>query len=332
MLKCVDTAAPKPDDLVLPLPHEHPRAIPIPAQRSSEIEPGLLKELWMAAEAETCDLTMVEFGIAVENVGAKFNYGYPTGTQPDDSQKAVFLRSLHLVELALAHACALGREIAWERFLGTYRAFLVQTACAITGSASLGEDLADSLYAELYGLRESDDGRRPPLASYSGRGSLRGWLRTTLVQRFRDHYRRTRHETQLDDLDGPSPISAASIPAELTALTAAVAKTLEELEPEERFLLAAYYLDRQTLLQIARTLQVHEATISRRLKRLIGELRGQLLRNLERGGLSKRAAEESLGSDPRDLEINVRSLMQTSQLDAFTDKTTSAGKAASDSV
>jgi RNA polymerase sigma-70 factor (ECF subfamily) len=328
----VDTAAPKPDDLVLPIPADSKPAVSPLTHRHSELQSDLLEELWASAEAEACGLTLEEFAIAVEAVGAKFNYGHPTGALPDAQQKVAFFRSLHLVELALAYACALGREIAWERFVGAHRAFLVQTASAITGSAALGEDLAGSLYAELYGLRESDGERRSPMASYSGRGSLRGWLRTTLVQRYRDHFRRTRHETQLDEVDRPAPTPVAPLPAELTILNAGVARTLRDLVPEDRFLLASYYLDRQTLLQIAQTLQVHEATISRRLKRLVGELRGKLLRNLQRDGLSKRAAEEAMGADPRDLEINLRRLLQTSQVGPFMDKTASAPNTASDSV
>ncbi|MGH9599018.1 MAG: sigma-70 family RNA polymerase sigma factor [Terracidiphilus sp.] len=257
-------------------------------------------------------------------MGARHNHGLRPDGDPDAAQRAAFYRSLHLAELALAHGCALGHEPAWERLLGLYRATLTRAAAAIAGSASLGEELADSLYAELYGLRERDGERRSPLASYSGRGSLIGWLRATLVQRYRDRLRRTRRETPLDDFDGPAPELHGAGPADLTALAAAVARTLKALAAEDRFLLAAYYLDRQTLLQIAGTLCVHEATISRRLKRLAAALRKQLLRNLAASGLSKAAAQEALGADPRDLEINLRALLQTSQLPAFSDQANAA--------
>jgi len=116
----------------------------------------------------------------------------------------------------------------------------------------------------------------------------------------------------------PSPV-----PAQLARLTDAVTRTLQILPPEDRFLLSSYFLDHQTLLQIALVLHVHEATISRKLKRLTGDLRKQLLRNLQSGGLSKRAAEEALGADPRDIEINIRTLLQTSQTVSFSDKTAS---------
>jgi RNA polymerase sigma-70 factor (ECF subfamily) len=109
------------------------------------------------------------------------------------------------------------------------------------------------------------------------------------------------------------------VPAELDRLAQAVSRSLEALSSEDRFLLASYFLDQKTLSQIARLLNVHEATISRRLKRLTGQVRKQLLRTLQTGGLSRRAAEEALGADPRDLEVNLRSALQSSQSAAFFD-------------
>lgn len=324
----MDTASSKPADLVLPAPIEQPSTaaqqgtFPIPG-----LPPNVIEELWRAAEADTSGLSAEEFGIVLGSVGAKVNHGLPPSGIPDGAQRAAFFRSLHLSELALAHACALGREAAWELFLNRYRSALVHAAVSITGSATLGNDLADSLYAELYGLRQSSGERRSPLASYSGRGSLLGWLRTTLVQRWRDHHRRTHRETPLDGFDSPAP-TPVPVPAGLAQLTAAVARTLQGLGAEDRFLLSAYYLDRQTLLQIAQTLAVHEATISRRLKRLTDTLRKQLIENLLSSGFSKAAAEEALGADPRDIEINLRTLLQTSQTSTFQSKTapTAAGE------
>jgi RNA polymerase sigma-70 factor (ECF subfamily) len=89
------------------------------------------------------------------------------------------------------------------------------------------------------------------------------------------------------------------------------------LSAADRCLLASYFLDGRTLLEIARLLRVHEATISRRIKRLTEELRKQLMRNLQAGGLSHRAAEEALGTDPRDVEINLKGMLQGSQVEAF---------------
>jgi RNA polymerase sigma-70 factor (ECF subfamily) len=107
---------------------------------------------------------------------------------------------------------------------------------------------------------------------------------------------------------------------------------LRALPAEDRFVLSAYFLDRQSLLDISRVIRVHEATVSRRLKRLTGDLRKQLVHHLQAGGLSKRAAEEALGADPRDIELNLRALLQTSQTPPFSDKTASERIAASDKI
>lgn len=284
-----------------------------------------MEELWVAADGANCGLTCEEFSIVLTSVGEKVNYGLAAGTHADAAQKVAFFRSLRLTELALAHSCALGREAAWQRFLDVYRASLTQAAIAITGSETIGRDLADSLYAELYGLRDRDGERRSPLASYSGRGSLLGWLRTTLAQRHIDYHRRTRREASLDDVDPPAlEPSLSSGSAELARLTDAVRRSLQALAPEDRFVLSCYFLDRQSLLEISRVLRVHEATVSRRLKRLIADLRKRLVHNLQSGGLSKRAAEEALRADPRDIELNLRALLQTSQNPPFSEKTATA--------
>jgi RNA polymerase sigma-70 factor (ECF subfamily) len=308
------TTSPQSGDLALPLP-----SAPQSSDSADHALPSsLLEELWRTAKGTGSGLTCDEFSTVLYAVGAKFNYGLPAAAHLDDSQKADFLRSLRLEDLALAAACVLGREVAWQRFLTLYRASLTQAAVAITGSNTLGHDLADSLSAELYGLREVEGQRRSPLASYSGRGSLLGWLRTTLAQRHVDHHRRTYRESPLNTLDAPAPQPLpAPVPAELTGLARAVTHTLEDLSPEERYLLSSYFLDCQPLAQIARVLHVHEATISRRLKRLLADLHQRLLHHLEAGGLSRRAAEEALGNDPRDLEINLRALLQSSQTTSF---------------
>ncbi len=315
----MDTASSQPGELALALP-DAPSAAP-----AGGIPAALARELWVEADADACGLTCDELAGALAAFGAKHNYNQPPGTHADAAQKAGFYRGLRLPDLALAQGCALGRDRAWERFLALYRAPLTQAAIAITGSATLGHDLADSLYSELFGLTERNGERRSPLASYSGRGSLLGWLRTTLAQRHVDHHRRTYRETPLATHEPAAPAPAAAV--EVTQLARAVSRTLQELAAEDRFLLAAYFLDQQTLLAIGRLLKVHEATISRRLKRLTADLRKQLLKNLQLGGLSKRAAEEALGSDPRDFdlnggELNLRSLLQTSQTQPFSKQAT----------
>jgi len=292
--------------------------LPQPDARMEETSLPAFEELWRQAECDRVGLERSEWAQALCAVGAKYNHGLAPGVHASRTQVETFYRALQLHELALAYACALGRDAAWQEFLKRFREPLTQAAIAITGSASLGRDLADSLYSELFGLTERDGQRRSPLASYSGRGSLMGWLRTTLAQRHVDHHRRTYRETPLDR-DDFAATSAAPTPSPetLERLDKSLAAILGALGPEERFMLSAWFLDRRTLLEISRLLRVHEATVSRKLKRLTAKLHQQLLQDLQRNGIGKRAAEEALGADPRDLSINLRSLLQASEPATF---------------
>jgi len=311
----MDAATPQPGNLTLAT-EAAPALLAIPVALPTDFQ----------AELQTIaiehSLTAAELTHALSAIGAKHNFGLPPGASAAPAQQEKFFRALQLADLALAQACALGREPAWQQFLTRFRAPLRQAAIAITGSSSLGEDLADSLYAELFGLSERGGERRSPLASYSGRGSLMGWLRTTLAQRHVDHHRKTWRESPLPEpgtgLEPAATISStAAEPAQLTHLTQSLEQVLQQLSPEDRFLLASYFLDQHTLLEIARLLRVSEATISRKLKRLTTDIHKQLLKQLQAGGLSRRAAEEAMFTDPRDLTLNLRTLLQSSPPAAF---------------
>jgi RNA polymerase sigma-70 factor (ECF subfamily) len=289
------------------------------------VNAGLLEQLWRECDAAAYGLGRAEFNGILERVGAAQNYGQPQGATASRGQQGEFFRSLRLADLVLARACGSGSEGAWEHFMALYRQPLTRAGIAITGSETLGIELADQLYAELYGLTERDGERRCPLDSYKGRGSLIGWLRTTLAQRHVDHHRRTHREEALDDqAEGYEPAATEPAPEsdsfELQTLRKALNAALRQSEAEERFLLAAYYIDERTLFEIGGMLHVHEATVSRKLRRVIDGLRKQVVKNLCGLGLSKRAAQEALGADPRDLELNLKKLLQRSEPDAFQEK------------
>jgi RNA polymerase sigma-70 factor (ECF subfamily) len=282
-------------------------------------------EFWQASGAGAYGLGREEFDRLLLRIGTAQNYGQPEGVAASPQQQASFFRGLRLADLVLARACAAGHEGAWEHFLALYRQPLERAAIAITASETLGRELAGQLYAQLYGLTTRDGERRSPLESYRGRGSLIGWLRTTLAQRHVDHHRRTRREFPLDDTpEGCEPTAAVpepeTPPAELLLLAKAIEQAIERRPAEERLLLAAYYIDGRTQVEIGRLLQVHEATVSRKLRRVTGELRKQVVRNLRGLGLSRQAAREALGADPRDLDLNLKKMLQISPPDPFPEK------------
>jgi len=219
--------------------------------------------------------------------------------------------SLRAEELALARACAAGHERAWEVFLTRYREKLYDIAGYITKESSTARELADSIYAELYGTATRDGQRTSKLASYTGRGSLEGWLRTVMMQEHVNRYRRQRRLVSLDEEteEGTQFATPESEPAIAIdpRVEAAIDEVLASLPAEDRFVLASYFLDERTLAEIARTLGVHESTISRKVDKLAKSLRKQILAALGRRGMSRRQALEAIEVDVRDLRVNIRS-------------------------
>jgi len=283
-------------------------------------------EFWHAADAGSVGLGKDELARVLLAVGVKYNYGVAPGISAARTQIAAFWRSLQLRDLALAHACALGRDAAWQQFMATYKEPLTQAAIGITRSATIGQELADSFYSAMFGFNGRDGERRSPLAYYSGRGSFKGFLRASLAQRHVDYHRRTYRETSLPADDLTAAPAAPTLPTAnlLSRLGDSLKATLGALEPEERFLLSAWFLDQRTLLEISRTLRVHEATVSRRIGRLTSRLHKELLASLQARGMSRAAAGEALGTDPRDININLRSVLQTSQSAAFPEQSVPA--------
>ncbi|HEX5283284.1 MAG TPA: sigma-70 family RNA polymerase sigma factor [Bryocella sp.] len=293
-------------DVADPLQHEAAPVIPAP-------ESQLIQELYTSCEAAGLGWTLDEFGAMIRAAASR---------RPEGASTATYLRGLHIEDLALAQACARGYERAWDQLIKSFRGPLRQAAIAISKSSSIGEELADSVYADLFGLKNCDSERRSPLASYSGRGSLMGWLRATLAQHYVDRFRRTHREAPLEETDVPAP-AGSSPPVEdalRLRLESTIHVTLRSLEPQDRFLLASYFLDGRTLLEIGRLLRVHEATVSRKLRRLTESIRKQLLRELQHRGLKKTAAEEALGVDPGDLNLNLRKILQTGTGPPFSEK------------
>jgi RNA polymerase sigma-70 factor, ECF subfamily len=225
--------------------------------------------------------------------------------------QAELLKGLRVNDLVLARACARGNEAAWECFLERYRERMYLAAAAIARDEEKGRDLADSLYADLYGTRVRQDGQRvSKLESFQGRGSLEGWLKTILAQEYVNRFRSQRKLIPFDDaLEAPSTALAIDndgSAAEQAALAKATDAALASLDEEEGFLLAAYYLDQRRLAEIGRMLGMHESTVSRRLDKVTARLRKQIVGLLGKEGVPRRAAEEMLELDVRDLGVNVR--------------------------
>jgi RNA polymerase sigma-70 factor (ECF subfamily) len=243
------------------------------------------------------------------------------GVRASAAEVEAYLKSLHLEDLALACACGEGLEGAWEFFIAHFRQELRAAARAILRSSGAGDEaraaeLADSLYAELYGVSATGGGRRKSLFEYfHGRSKLSTWLRAVLAQRHVDLLRTSRRTISLDGEEDEAPQGPARrgvraalgarrntdcSPADpdrekyLVRLDDALSSALARLAPRERMLLACYYLDQLTLAEIGRTLGEHESTVSRQLDRTRRELRETATRTLLHGA----PARDGLAADP----------------------------------
>jgi RNA polymerase sigma-70 factor (ECF subfamily) len=292
---------------------------PISASVQSAVT-ELVGELHAAGGGEKIGLSRESFAAILCDVGAKY---LPSEASPGEAR--AFLLTLRVEELALARACAAGYNSAWEIFLTRYREKLYQSALRIAREDSSARELADTLYAELYGTSVRGGERVSKLASFTGRGSLEGWLRTVLAQEFVNRYRRTKRLVSLDEESDDGSQFAAPEPEPVTSadsrLESATHAALAALSSEDRMVLAAYYLDGRTLAEIAHTLGVHESTISRKVDKLAKSLRKKILAGMVQQGMARRQAEEALEVDVRDLRLDIRrSLMQESPAATFSER------------
>jgi RNA polymerase sigma-70 factor (ECF subfamily) len=293
-----------------------------PTSAVQRVVDDLLAELHAKGGGDSIEMTRETFAVILCEVGSKH-----TTAAASDHEIRTFLLSLRVDELALARACAAGSNSAWEVFLTRYREKLYQSALRIAREDSAARDLADTLYADLYGTNTREGQRVSKLSSYTGRGSLEGWLRTVLAQEYVNRYRKTKRLVSLDEeseegvqFRAPEAEPTSTTPSDVR-LTQATDEALASLSAEDRLVLSAYYLDERTLAEIARMLGVHESTISRKIDKLAKALRKQILASLGRRGMSRRQAEEAIEVDVRDLQMDIRrSLAQDSSSGAFSNK------------
>lgn len=269
----------------------------------SPLAPGLVQRLHRRANAERWAVPVGAFGAALERSAAKI-----TATDPQAVDAA--LDALHLEDLALACACESGDEAAWEHFVREHRPGLYRAAAAIAGES--GRELADSLYAELFGLRERHGERQSLFRYFHGRSSLGTWLRSILAQRHVDVIRSQHRLDPLPEEDSrSSPVvdprdSDAEARRQAALVRQALADALSRSSPRDRLRLAWYYQHGMTLAQIGRLCQEHEATVSRHLTRTRKALRADVEGQLQHKGLDARTIDEcfaAAAADPGDVDL-----------------------------
>ena len=280
---------------------------------SPRISAALERRLFEASGASRWGLSAADLSAAVkESLGKAFGDKTPT---PFEAER--FAGALHIEDLALARACAVGSERAWEHFISEHRPVVYRAADAIDPTGGL-RDVADAIFADLFGLRERDGVRQSLFRYFHGRSSLSTWLRAVLSQRHVDRVRERRRLEPLPEDDGiptgalpshrernaPDPERARFVAAMRDALGHAIAA----LPPRDRLRLTCYYTQEMKLAAIGRLLGEHEASVSRHLTRIRSEIRAAVEQSLrDHHGMDERAAAECIRAvldDAGDLDLS----------------------------
>jgi RNA polymerase sigma-70 factor len=272
------------------------------------IDDGLIERLYRKANAERWRVPVGLFAEALETSATRVFGDKDLSARELDR----YLASLHLEDLALACACSSGDEAAWEHFIREQRPRLYRAADALA-SGGRARELADSLYADLYGFDDRGQGRRSLFRYFHGRSSLATWLRAVLAQRHVDRLRAERRVEPLPEEESPAALASPSTSADperpryLTLIRQALGQAVACLPARDRLRLGCYYAQGLTLAATGRLLREHEATVSRQLARTRRAIREDVERQLraEAGLTDAQIAQcfESVAEDPGPLDV-----------------------------
>ncbi len=243
-----------------------------------------------------------------------------------------FVGEIKADDLCLIIACERGDEKAWEYLVESYDSTVKSAARKYAKNAEDADDLAGSIWAELYGLKKDADGKlKTKLSYYSGRGSLAGWLRAVTNQLAVDQFRKESKFVQIEEArefenlanesagnsDNLKIVHASDDPEENFSakqtqrdVSEALKQAVSELEAEDRLILKLYYFDDLKLKDIGAALGFHEATASRKLIRIQTEIRKSVEKILQtKHGWQREEVKRHLSDAASKLGISFEKLL-----------------------
>lgn len=255
-------------------------------------------------------------------------YLFKDDANAGNAEIKAFIDEIRADDLCLVIACERGDESAWEALVQQFDPTVKSAARKAASNAEDAEDLASSIWAELYGLRTDAGGnRKSKLAYYSGRGSLGGWLRAVTAQLAVDGFRKQSKYVQIEEDrefenlaneaagDGeliahdPSPEEQLTDRRTAADVSEALAQTVAELEPEDRLIMKLYYFDELKLKQIADLFGYHEATASRKLARIQSDIRKGVERTLKnKHGWNENEVKKYLSETAEGLGVSLETM------------------------
>lgn len=239
---------------------------------------------------------------------------------PADEDLAASLLAAHADDLYLACGCVAALPGALqafdERFLSQVPAFLAGLRPPPFFVDEVRQVLREKL---LLGRRSAEEAPAPRLAEYSGRGTLRGWLRITALRTARSLVRNK--DEQHDHRDGDEVlrlVAGAQSPETdylrgryQPELRQAIRAAIATLPLEQRNLLRLHFMDGLRLEQIGALFQVNKSTISRWLasarEAILAETRRLMF---ERMGTSAAELDGLMAQLQSQLEVSIAEVLE----------------------
>ena len=299
----------------------------VPAKHQQTVDEAI--SLLMARVADRRGLGPDDVKPRVEIALGK--YLFNDAVNVDRSAVKHFIDEIRADDLCLIIACERGDDKAWEYLVANFDSTVKSAARKISSNNEDAEDLAGSIWAELYGLRQDAEGnKKSKLAYYSGRGSLAGWLRAVVSQLAIDEYRKQSRFVQIEEnrefenlaeessnhTGNDRVVHHADSPEELLTneqttrdVSLALKHAIDSLDDEDRLVMKLYYFDDLKLKEIGAMFGYHEATASRKLVRIQNEIRKAVEKELKRQhGWSETEVKRYLAETASKLGISVEKL------------------------
>lgn len=239
-----------------------------------------------AEAAPNYGISLEEFRAAIRTAIDKYLVAHNNGNPPAPEDIRTFINELQLTDLYLALACARGSEHAWWEFDQGYRRYIERIARHLASIETDAEEVIDSVYVELYGTRVVEGVRQSKFATYTGRGTLRGWLRTVVWHAVIDIHRARHDEITIEDWsesggethDRPgwraearggegAMVDRIARERYAAATVAALDASLSTLDDHEKLLLLYYHVEGLKLREIARLVETPESPLRRWFQR-----------------------------------------------------------------
>jgi RNA polymerase sigma-70 factor (ECF subfamily) len=258
--------------------------------RESFTDPEALEEVLgdMAKEASSA-WTDVE-------IPAEMFVAYVADRFPDDGGAAE-LSKTHGTDLYLACACTMNDDKALRAFETHLFPGLDPALSQLERSGVMPEEVKQRLREKLF-VAPADD--LPKIAEFTGRGSLKGWLRVAAMRTALNMRRKGKREVVLHDEHLPAAVEDIELGHLKRTYSAefkeAFAEALRDLSPRERSLLRMHTIDGLNIDQLGALHKVHRTTAARWLR----EARESLARS------TKSILRKKLRIDPKELESIMR--------------------------